>query len=317
LSQQRFDTPGAVQVRVDNRAGPVRLRAHSGTTTEVEVSSESGDDEIGEQIRVEHTEADGRHRVLVEVPALLSPGGAKGVRIYGRHRVRVVVPGLGDLLRSSLLGSHDVLVTVLVPEGAAIDVVTESGEITAEGRFGAATVETSSGDTSLDAVGGDLNVRSESGDVTARSVTGETRITTASGDVRCGPLGGASQIKTASGDVAVESAQGPLTVQTASGDVTAGDLAIGCELQTVSGDQRVERLFAGRARLQSVSGDVSVGIARSTVVSVDAETMSGDLSSEIDLDLDEPAGAGGASDQRVELRARTVSGDLRIRRAPA
>jgi hypothetical protein len=301
VSQQRFDTPGVVQVRVDNRAGPVRLRARSGTSTEVEVSADS-DDEIADQIRVEHTEVDGRHRVLVEVPAQHSPTGAKGVRIYGRHRVRVVVPGLGDLLRSSLLGSHDVLVTVLVPEGAA---------------FGAATVETSSGDTSLEDVGGDLNVRSESGDVTARSVLGETRITTASGDVRCGALGGASQIKTASGDVAVESAQGPLTVQTASGDVAAGDVATGCELQTVSGDQRVERLFGGRARLQSVSGDVSVGIARSTVVSVDAESLSGDLSSEIDLDPDEPPGAGARSDQRVELRARTVSGDLRIRRAPA
>jgi DUF4097 and DUF4098 domain-containing protein YvlB len=318
VNQQRFDTPGEVQIRVDNRAGPVRLRTHTGTTTEVEVVSDDGDDDLAEQARVEHEEVDGRHRVLVEVPNQLGPAGNKGVRIYGRHRVRVVVPGLGDLLRSSLLGGNEVTVTVQVPEGTAIDVVTESGEVTGEGHFGAANIETRSGDLSLDSVGHDLSARSESGDVTVRSVAGEARVTTSSGDVRCGTLGGASQVKTASGDVAVESSHGFLSVQTASGDVTAGEVVNGCELQSASGDQRVERMVAGRARLQTVSGDLSIGIARATVVSVDAETVSGDLSSEIDLDPDEPTGPEpGDPEPRVDLRARTVSGDLRIRRAPA
>jgi Putative adhesin len=316
VNKQRFDTPGPVLVRVDNRAGPVRLRTHTGATTEVEVVADDGDDDVAEQVLVEHQEVDGRHRVLVEVPHPAATGN-KGVRIYGRQRVRVVVPGLGDLLRSSLLGGHEVTVSVLVPEGAGIEVVTESGEVTGEGRFGAANVETRSGDLSLDSVADDLNMRSGSGDVTVRSVAGEARVTTASGDVSCGTLGGASHIKTASGDVGVESSHGFLSVQTASGDVNVGQVVSGCELQSASGDQTIERMVTGRARLQTASGDLSVAIARSTLVAVDAETVSGDLYSEIDLDLDEPSGAApGPPEQRVDLRARTVSGDVRIQRAP-
>jgi len=318
MTQQSFDTPGDVLVRIDNRSGAVRLRSHSGTTTDVEIVGDVAGDDEGDLARVEHQEVGGRHRVVVEVPGNLPGSASKGVRVYGRHRVRVVVPGLGDLLRSSIGGSNDVVVNVRVPDGAAIEVATGSGEITAEGRFGAASIETSSGDTSLESVAGDLDVRTKSGDVSAKEVTGETRITSASGDVRCGHLAGPVTVKTASGDVTVESARGALSVQTASGDIRAGELATGCELKSASGDQRVDRLIAGRARLETVSGDLTVGIARSTVVAVDAETVSGDLFSEIELDPDgPPTGDWDHGDvQRVELKARTVSGDVNIRRAP-
>jgi hypothetical protein len=51
------------------------------------------------------------------------------------------------------------------------------------------------------------------------------------------------------------------------------------------------------------------------VVAVDAVTVSGSLSSEIDLDAEAPEVSGEDDVAHLELHARTVSGDLRIERA--
>jgi len=313
--ERRFETPGQLQLRVDNKSGPVRVRAHPGDTTVVSVVAEGNSvDEVLDNIRVDHHESSGWHRVLVDVPGRWG-GLPAGTRARGGGW-RVDVLGLGDLIRSPFRDGAEVTVTVDLPEGATVEVVTSSGTVTLDGNFGPTTVETASGDVLVGACAGDLNVRSQSGDVNVRRVTGEARITTASGDVDCGPFGGASRVKTASGDVSVQKCAGPLTVQTATGDATAGELHDGCQFQSASGDLRVDRLIAGRARLETVSGDLDIGVARSTLVAVDAETVSGDLSSEIELDEDEPRPSGeGAQGMRVDLRARTVSGDLRIRRA--
>jgi hypothetical protein len=50
-------------------------------------------------------------------------------------------------------------------------------------------------------------------------------------------------------------------------------------------------------------------------VAVDASTVSGSVSSEIDLAMEEPDPTDPEGLPRLELRARTVSGDLRIERA--
>jgi DUF4097 and DUF4098 domain-containing protein YvlB len=289
MTQQQFDTPGNVFLRVINQAGPVEVRAHEKETTEVEVSAigEAGSEAVA-RTRIEHVETDSGHRVAVEVP------------------------GRSGLLPSWSRRGTTVLVKVRLPEGAPIEIVTASGNLTAEGRFGPADVFTASGELSLDRIDGDLRARSASGHVDIGSVSGRANIQTASGDVRCATIEGAAEIKTASGDVRMEAVGGGLTVQTASGDVAAGDLAAGCLVKTASGDLRVGRLSGGRAQLETVTGDIDVAVARGALVAVDASTVSGSVSSDIDLETEEPATE--PHDPRLELHARTVSGDLRIQR---
>jgi hypothetical protein len=292
MRQERFDTPGKVEVWVDNKLGDVRLQTHAELTTEVELRANGPQaDEIVARARVEQQDFDGGQRVTVDVPF-----------------------EAGFLRRRGA----DVFVMVRLPDGAAIDVQTVSGTLTGEGHFGAARVRTTSGDISLGSVGGDLVARSTSGDVTVTSVTGNAEVATMSGDVRCGDLHGAGLLKTASGDVTVDSTGGQLTIETMSGDVSAGQLVDGCDLKTVSGSQRVRQLVAGNAQFKTVSGDMTIAVARGTEVLIDAESLSGTLSSEIELYPDEPAishpGQGG---RKTELRARSVSGDVRIQRARA
>jgi hypothetical protein len=84
----------------------------------------------------------------------------------------------------------------------------------------------------------------------------------------------------------------------------------------VSGDQNFEAVLKGRIELKAISGDVTVGIRSGARVFVDANTVSGSTSSELDLG-DAPAQEPAADSPLVEVFAKTVSGDVRIERAPA
>jgi DUF4097 and DUF4098 domain-containing protein YvlB len=292
MIQQQFETPGSVFLRVSNKAGPVEVHTHDDAATEVEVSAVGeGESEAVAQTRIEHVETDQGHRVVVEVP------------------------GRTGLLRSWTRRGTTVQVTVRLPEGASIELGTASGRLAAQGRYGPADVSTASGDLSVDRVDGDLRARSASGYVTIGSVTGRSNIQSASGDVHCQAAEGGGEVKTASGDVRVDAAGAGLRVQTASGDVSVGDLPAGCVVKTASGDLRVGRLSGGRAELETVSGDIDVAVARGAIVAVDATTVNGSLNSDIDLDSEEPEPTGPGEPARLELKARTVSGNLRIERA--
>jgi DUF4097 and DUF4098 domain-containing protein YvlB len=194
-----------------------------------------------------------------------------------------------------MLGREEYRVRITAPEGAHVDASTASADLEGRGRFGEVEVAAASGDVAFQNVGGDLKVKTASGDVAVDAVTGATSVQTASGDVALGRLAAEGAIRAASGDVTVRETAASLTVQTASGDQSIGSIA------------------SGDVRLQSASGDVSVGIRRGSRLWVDAKSMSGETSSELDVGDTPQEGEGPV----VELRATTMSGDIRIARAPA
>ena len=137
--------------------------------------------------------------------------------------------------------------------------------------------------------GADLDVRTKSADLRARGEYGGVEIKTASGDLRA---------------------------QLVSGDVHVRDARASIGANTVSGDQNFEAVLKGRIELKAISGDVTVGIRSGARVFVDANTVSGSTSSELDLG-DAPAQEPAPDSPLVEVFAKTVSGDVRIERAPA
>jgi hypothetical protein len=140
-----------------------------------------------------------------------------------------------------------------------------------------------------------LSVRSKSADVSVRLVTAGVNVQTASGDIELGAV------------------RGGVNVNTASGDVTIGEADDNVNVSTVSGDQEHGAVMRGNVSAHSVSGDVHIGVRRGSKVYLDCSTVSGDTSSELELSPDAPATDG----PLVEIRAKTVSGDIRITRAPA
>jgi DUF4097 and DUF4098 domain-containing protein YvlB len=140
-----------------------------------------------------------------------------------------------------------------------------------------------------------LSVRTKSADVSARGVLGGLNVQTASGDI----------------DLSV--AHGPVNVTSVSGDISIGEAYDNVNANSVSGDQDHGAVMQGVVAAHSVSGDVTIAVRRGSKAFLDCTTVSGDTTSELELSSDAPAGNG----PLVEIRAKTVSGDIRITRAPA
>jgi hypothetical protein len=84
-------------------------------------------------------------------------------------------------------------------------------------------------------------------------------------------------------------------------------------VNTASGDIDLRRVVSGEVKVNSASGDVVVGVAQGSRLWVDAQSLSGDTSSELELESGVPV----ETDEGplVELRAVTMSGDISVRRA--
>jgi Toastrack DUF4097 len=187
------------------------------------------------------------------------------------HRLVVEVPRTPRL---SGWNEPEVLVRVRCPHGAGVIAKTASADVDLHGRAGAFSAKTASGDVTVEAAG-DVDVK------------------TASGDVSIGVAAGRAGLHTMSGDVVLDEAGGAVSAN------------------TMSGDLRVERLAAGTVELRTMSGDIAATVRRGATLWIDAGSMSGEVSS--DLPVSDDAPAGGRTD--IELRASSMSGDIDLRRA--
>jgi DUF4097 and DUF4098 domain-containing protein YvlB len=186
-------------------------------------------------------------------------------------------------------------VRVTCPERTRLQLSTASGDVRATGRFA------------------DVDVKTASGDVAVDVAEGNARLTSASGDLSIAEIGGTGSAKSASGDVDVRLARGSLSVNVASGDVRVERALGSLSVNTASGEAEIGMVEAGEIKAQSVSGDVRIGVREGLRVWIDASSVSGTISSSLPLE-DGPAREGSAA---LELRARTVSGDVRILSATA
>ncbi len=156
-----------------------------------------------------------------------------------------------------------------------------------------------------------LDVQVASADVEARGILGAASVDSASGDVTLPTVNGRVDVNTASGDVRIDSVADDLRVNSASGDVTLGEAHKDVKVRTASGDVEIGSAAQGKVDIQSASGDVEVGIRRGSKVYIDASSMSGDTTSELELSDAPPQSEG----PTVDFRARTMSGDITVRRA--
>jgi hypothetical protein len=159
--------------------------------------------------------------------------------------------------------------------------------------------------------GTDAELQVASAELRAVGRFGEVRVRSASGDVELGSVAGRLDLTTASGEVDVRSATGGGSVRTASGDVVIGEVAERLSVMTASGDLTIDAIGRGALDLKSASGDMQVGITQGSRLRVDARSLSGDTSSEVELLAVETATEG----PFVDVKAASMSGDIRIVRA--
>ncbi len=284
--QKTFDTPGEVHITVENSVGLVVVTAAETSTTEITVQASTPDaQDLVDQTTIECHPSGGRHAGLVKIPS--------------RHGPR-------------FMRRNGVTVRVTLPRDGEVDVSTASADIELRGPMGAIDVKTASGDISADDVARGLRAKTASGDVTVGQVGGDLRMHTASGDLRCRRVGGRAEVASTSGDLDLESIGCGLQARATSGDVRVGELTGDTNIVAVSGHVSIRCVEEGSVLARSVSGDVEVGIARGVQLSIDAETMSGTVHSEIPLG-DAPSDV--SEDPRVTITMRTVSGNIEVGRA--
>jgi Putative adhesin len=160
--------------------------------------------------------------------------------------------------------------------------------------------------------GAELSADLGSADIRGRGRYSEVDLNVASGDVEVERVEGEAKVDTASGDIEIEYV-GSGKVNSASGDVEIDEVAGGLSVNTASGDIDLRSVVEGEIKVNSASGDIEVWIAKGSRLWVDAQSLSGDTSSELELE----SGAPIESDEGplVELRAVTMSGDISVRRA--
>ena len=261
---------------------------------ELEVRLAAGDIEVDptleDRVEIELTAYDDESQRLIDEAR---------VELQERHnRPQIVVDvpqKRGGFSFALSFGRSGISCRIRCPHESGLSVRTKSADVQARGLLGGLNVSSASADVEVDRVSGGVSVKSASGDFSARETNGGVNV------------------QTASGDISLEVARGPVNVTTASGDVTIEEAYDNVNANTVSGDQHHGAVMQGNLGATSVSGDVSIGVRRGSKAFLDCSTVSGDTSSELALGSEVPDGDG----PLVEIRAKTVSGDITITRAPA
>jgi DUF4097 and DUF4098 domain-containing protein YvlB len=277
-----FDTPEPIFAAIDMGAGHLRIGASDRTDTVVEVRP-TDESEVADVRAAEET--------VVE---------------YGNGRL--VVKGPKSKLRSLFRRNPSIDVTVDLPTDSRVDAKVWA-DVRSEGRLGDSEFETAAGDVRLDQTGR-LKLRTAAGNVAVARSVGRADVGTAAGEIWIGEIDGIAVAKTSSGDVTVGEATGDLRLNTAYGDITVDRALATVGAKTAYGSVRIGEVVRGSVVLETGWGDMEIGIADGTAAWLDVTSGFGSVRSDLAAaDGPDPAG------ETVEVRARTGTGDILIRRS--
>jgi DUF4097 and DUF4098 domain-containing protein YvlB len=277
-----FATPEPTTLEIRNASGDVVVSLTDTETTTVEVTAVQGQ---GFEFL---------DRVLRNTP-WGGPGNPEDLDPADRVRVEQRAAAiLVDTDQARQGWRTAFLVAVTAPVGSGVRIQSQSADVRISGRAGRVEVRTASGDVQVDDVDAGALVQSASGDLQIGAVGGDLDAKTASGDVNAGPVGAAATVVTTSGDIRLAGAAGAIVCRSVSGDIRLADVA------------------SGRVEATSVSGDVEIGVHAGSGATVALSTLSGDTSTDFDV-TDVPTADDSAP--VLDIRVKTTSGDIRLRRA--
>ena len=222
-----------------------------------------------------------------------------------QDRVTVVEPRRSGFLA----GRGELQVVIVVPDGSTLVGKLGSADVRSTGELGAVRLSTGAGDVSLAEVTGTVLLKTGAGDIHVESLGGESEIKAGAGTITVGRTRGATLLKTGAGSIEVGDASAPVMLKSGSGNLSLGSAAHDATLSAASGDIRVGRMSTGQASLKNVSGDIRLGIPDGTPVWTDVSTSTGRVRSTLT-----PTGAPADGQGHVEVRARSVSGDIFLER---
>ena len=277
-----FTTPQPVTASVDVVMADVRIAAGDGDTTVVEVRP--SDPSNKEDVRA------------AELTRVDYAGGQLAVR---QPRLRSWRP------RSD---GGSIGVTIELPAGSKLRATGQVTDFRADGSLGDCTIKTGIGRIVLEAAG-TVSLKTGIGDIAVERATGDAEVTAGSGDVRLGEVGGSAVVKNSNGDTWLGTVTGDLRVAAANGNIAVDVAHGGVVAKSSNGDVRAREVKRGSVVLETSLGDLEVGIPEGVAAWLDVRAAAGKVHNAL-----EAAGAPDRPGETVEVRARTVAGDVVIRR---
>lgn len=279
--QETFATPAPIKLRVELPKGRIRVIAAETAETRITLTAIRGDETALDWIADAEIRQSGEE-VVVKVHG-------EPFRFFGH----------GGSIEAE----------VHVPAGSDARLQTGSGRIETEGRLADVHAGSGSGAIRL-ADCAEARVSAGSGDISVASATGSVDLKTGSGQIAVGKVGGDARIVTGSGRTELGEVAGVATITTGSGSIDVEKAGDSLEAFAASGNIGVRRADHGRVKAKTISGRISVGVARGVPALLDISTMTGRVHSDL-----EPAGAPADGQPHVELVLNTMSGSVSVARA--
>lgn len=212
--------------------------------------------------------------------------------------------------KRSLFGGQtgSVDITIELPAGSDVRAQTAAGAITSEGRLGDCRWETAAGDLRV-AEAGAAFLKTSFGDVALDRATSDVEVE-AAGRIQLGTVAGAATVKNVKGDTVIGEVTGELRATSSSGSVSVGVAHGAVDVTADSGSIKVDEVIRGMVTLQTSDGHVEVGIRKTSVARFEVHSQVGAVRNSLD-GCESP----GPDAESVDVRARTVVGDISLHRA--
>jgi len=226
---------------------------------------------------------------------------------------RVSVSNVSGLIEVEAWGKNEMQLTgTLAPEVEKLIIEGDANGLTIEVKLPRHSRR--SGDTILKLkvpAGIELEAEGVSADIRAKGLKGPIEASSVSGDITLDVASARVEAQSVSGDVAVTAPTTDVRVETVSGDVTLRGGKGEMRSESVSGTVKVEAREVRRLDAESVSGDLSFDLQLARDAEVSIETLSGEvvvtLPSLPDLDLDFETFSGDLESAFGELVSETHS----------
>jgi DUF4097 and DUF4098 domain-containing protein YvlB len=277
-----FETPNPITAAIDVSVGYINVVATDRPDTHVEVTptdpGKPNDVKFAETTQVKYA--------------------------HGKLQVK------GPKVRSFLTRGGSVDITVELPTGSALAVDAGLAHVHTEGRLGDCTVNSAAGELQVDHVR-QLTVKNANGTVRAETADGDVEVGTAASVVHIGQVGGTVHIKNSTGTTSLGNVAGDITIKGASGEVTIDRAERDVTVKTATGGIRLREVIRGSVSVEAASGEVEIGIRRGSVAWLDLKSIAGRVRNS----MEQNAAAPEAGEEKVEIRARLVAGDILIHHA--
>lgn len=276
-----YTTPGPIDLAINLPVGAIEIIAGDRTDTVVTVSATNPERAVDRR-GAEETSVD-----------------------FNGQRLTVA----GPKPRFSIIGpTESVDVKVELPAGSRLTAEI-GGSVRTLGSLGATRVKSSMGYVDLDSTG-DLWLRAGHGNITVGTARGGIDITADHGQIRVGRVTGDAILKASHGSVLVGESGGDLDAKLSYGDLEITKVLASVAAKTAYGSIQLREVSSGSIQVESGYGQVTIGVRPGVPAWLDLSSRDGHVRNELESDS-----APDATEQTVAVRARTLYGDISIRRA--